>query len=326
MRHHFCTLFDRNYLYKGLALYNSLLTHAADFTLWILCMDDVAFELLEKLELKKAELIRLSDFEDEALLEIKPTRSVAEYCWTCTPSLPLYILKRDPAISRITYLDADLLFYDDPGYIFREADDKSIMIVEHRFPEHLKHYEVNGIYNVSIVVFRNNDYGLECLNWWRDRCNEWCFYRIEDGKMGDQKYLDDWLTRFRGVHVLKQKGVGLALWNIMRYDVRENGSKVLVDDDPLVFYHFHQFDILGEAAYDYGARGEYSLSPKQVKLVYEPYVAALEEAMIQVRGVDPAYNYGFGAVEKPPSEVKSDGVFQRLKKRLKGVRVKEKVA
>ena len=32
------------------------------------------------------------------------------------------------------------------------------------------------------ILFRRDENGLACLNWWRDRCNEWCNKRLEDGK------------------------------------------------------------------------------------------------------------------------------------------------
>ena len=61
--HYFCTYFDGNFLYRGLALYKSLREHASDFVLWVLCFDDVTFQLLNTLGLPEIRTIRLADFE-----------------------------------------------------------------------------------------------------------------------------------------------------------------------------------------------------------------------------------------------------------------------
>ena len=78
-------------------------------------------------------------------------------------------------------------------------------------------------YNVEWVTFRRDPDGLEALNWWHDRCIEWCYQRAEDGKMGDQKYLDDWLVRFERVHVVRHPGAGLAPWNVKAHRLGEDG-------------------------------------------------------------------------------------------------------
>ncbi len=91
---YFCTYFDSNYLDRGLALYNSLMRHAGRFRLWVLCFDDAAFDTLRSLALPGLEPIALAEFEkgDDALLAAKTNRSRFEYYFTCTPSLPLYLL------------------------------------------------------------------------------------------------------------------------------------------------------------------------------------------------------------------------------------------
>ena len=165
-------------------------------------------------------LIALEQFEagDSDLLKAKAERSLVEYFWTCTPSLPLFIFDHYPEVQLITYLDADLCFYADPQPIFDEMEDNSILIIDHRYPpEHAHLAAISGIYNVGLLAFRRDDRGLACLHWWRDRCLEWCFTRSEDGKFGDQKYLDDWPQRFSGVAVLQHKGAGLAPWNAAQY-------------------------------------------------------------------------------------------------------------
>ena len=47
----FCTLFDSNYLTRGLAMYESLAKHCDDFHLFIFSFDDKCLEVLKKLKL-----------------------------------------------------------------------------------------------------------------------------------------------------------------------------------------------------------------------------------------------------------------------------------
>lgn len=294
MQYTFCTYFDRNYLYKGLTLYNSLSKVCPDFKLWILCFDDIVYDLLSRMKLKYIELISLRDFEDVKLLSIKNTRSQVEYYWTCTPSVPLYILQRYPSLEMITYLDADLFFYADPAPIFEEFADNSILITEHRYIKDVEYnIQYRGRYNVQFIIFRNNDKALECLRWWRDRCIEWCYFRSEDGKLGDQKYLDDWMDRFKGVKVLEHKGGGLAPWNIAGYRISKGRDGVFVDEDRLIFCHFHQLSILSNNKFDLVSG--YRLRKEDVKLVYLPYIKALKESIEKVSGIEPHFNFGFSA-------------------------------
>ncbi len=288
----FCTLFDKNYLIKGLTLYRSLSKNCEDFTLWILCMDDYVHDFFTRLSYPNIKLIRLSDFEDTALLEAKKSRTVAEYCWTCTPSLPLYILRRNPTLDSIAYLDADLFFFADPEPVYKECDDCSIMIIEHRFPDYLKHLEINGKYNVQMLIFKNDRNGLGCLEWWRERCNEWCYYRLEDGKLGDQKYLDDWTKRFSDVHVLQNIGAGVALWNVMQYAINKRNNITYVNDVPVIFYHFHAFLMLSNGRYLIGNNRSYPLTRGKIKLLYEPYFSELMTSLKIIRENDPDFHYG----------------------------------
>lgn len=311
----FCTLFDSHYLFKGLALHASLLKTCESFHLWILCIDDRVYDLLSRMNLESVSLIALSDFEDEELLKAKATRSRFEYCCTCTPSLPLYILHQHPKLDMITYLDADLFFYSSPEPIFQELGDRSILIIEHRFPARLKWLEINGIYNVQMLIFRNNEEGLACLSWWRERCNEWCYLRIEEGKFGDQKYLDGWTTRFKGVHVLQHIGGGVALWNVMQYQLRKLEGIVFVDDRPLIFYHFHRFALLSGEAFDFGDTDPYPRADiKQKRWIYQPYIFALKAAIASVRKIDSSFNAGYTRSISKPTIFRR--VFNKVKQHL----------
>ncbi|MDO8722362.1 MAG: hypothetical protein Q7J31_09050, partial [Syntrophales bacterium] len=210
--YYFCTYFDRNYLSRGLAMYRSLREHCPEFRLWVLCMDEATLEASTQFDLPEVELISLPDFEkdDEPLVWAKQNRSQVEYYFTCTPSLPLYVLNHWPEVNLITYLDADLFFFASPAPLFEELGAGSVAIIGHRFPPHLRDKERYGIYNVGWLSFRRDENGFVCLNWWRERCIDWCYDREEDGRFADQKYLDDWPSRFQNLIVLQHKGANLA--------------------------------------------------------------------------------------------------------------------
>jgi hypothetical protein len=277
---HFCTYFDRNYLPRGLALFRSLQRHSEPFVLWVLCFDDDAYETLVALKEPSIRPIRQSDFEagDEALAVAKANRTRVEYFFTCTPSLPLYILKQEPEIESITYVDADLLFFSDPAVCLAGEGTGSIVIIPHGFPEHLRYLESHGIFNVGLVSFRNDANGIACLQTWRAQCLEWCYDRVEDGKFADQKYLDDWPTRYSNVRVLTDPGIGLGPWNVSSHQLRASESGVLIDGHQLVFYHFHAFRQVRSWLFDLGLAGYGTMPRKGRQAIYGSYIRELRSA------------------------------------------------
>lgn len=296
--YHFCTYFDRNFFVKGLTLYRSLVEHVVSpFTLWVLCLDDLTYEALVKLAPKGVRPISMSEFEfgDSVLLQAKSNRSRVEYFFTCTPSLPLWVLNHNPEADLVSYLDADLFFFSSPAPIFKELNGGSVLIIEHRFADDQRHLEKHGKYNVGLVSFRNDASGQECLEWWRDRCLEWCYDRVEDGRFADQKYLDDWPQRFRNVVVLRHKGANVAPWNVFQYRLSTQNDRVLVDEQELIFYHFHRLKRFNRWFCDPGLLHFRSspLSGELRNLIYRPYLRALNATWKWVRNIAPEVGPGY---------------------------------
>jgi len=280
--YHFCTYFDSNYLSRGLALYLSLKERCPEFRLWVLCMDEAAHAALTRLGLPEVEPIALRDFEagDAPLAAAKQNRSRVEYFFTCTPSLVLHVLKRRPAVDLLTYLDADLYFFASPAPLFEEMGAASVAIIGHRYGAGLRHKEIHGKYNVGWLSFRRDERALECLERWRAQCLEWCHDRVEGGRFADQGYLDDWPEHSWNVVVLEHRGANLAPWNVGNYRLRSpGGDAVLVDDAPLIFFHFHFLKRIGSWLYDPGWTA-YHVVPSAVlrEKIYLPYLRTLDEA------------------------------------------------
>lgn len=238
----FCTLFDSNYLDKGIVLYKSLLSHCEFFKLYIFCFDDLCHEILNDMKLEHVILITLKDFEIEELLNVKENRSAAEYCWTCTPYTILYVL--DTFHEKCcTYIDADLRFFGNPSILLDEIpEDKSVMIVSHFLGKSIKDRIVEKLYGkycVQFNYFENNEKGRTVLEWWKKRCLDWCYAKIEKDRMGDQKYLNKFITLFPQVYELAYRGGGMAPWNFKQYKLNcYNTVSCIGRDYEIIFYHF----------------------------------------------------------------------------------------
>ncbi|HEY8734114.1 MAG TPA: hypothetical protein VIL90_06070, partial [Puia sp.] len=277
----FCTLFDSNYTSRGLVLLESLKKVSSEFHLYIVAFDDECYHYLQTLNEKDLTVISLAEFEDEKLKLVKPLRTAAEYCWTCTPSIILYCINKFDLPSCI-YIDADMVFFDDPMTLINENGNKSILITEHRYTRDYDVSATHGIYCVQFMYFKNDENGLKALNWWRDRCLEWCFAYLEDGKFGDQKYLDDWTERFTGVHVLQHPGGGLAPWNIQQYSLEYANDGIFISDKknqtrhPVVFFHFHGLKFFSDNSVACSG-ALYELDRNVKEILYFPYIRRLLE-------------------------------------------------
>jgi hypothetical protein len=263
-----------------------------DFHLYIFAFDESSLNVLRRLNLSSATVISLKEFEDEDLLRVKPSRTVAEYCWTATSSTILYVLQHYN-VESCTYLDADMMFFDSPRLLFDELGKDSIIITEHRYSPQYDKEAKSGKYCVQFVTFKNDEQGRTALAWWRERCLEWCYNRFEDGKFGDQKYLDDWTTRFHGVHELQHRGGGMAAWNVQQYDVFEKNGNLFGKEMatrkefPVVFYHYHYVRFFADGSVELGRR---ELTERVKKLLYVPYFHRLEEAKREIMSIDSSFD------------------------------------
>jgi hypothetical protein len=275
----FVTLFNSNYLSRGLVVYESLIKNCQDFHLYVVAFDDITYQYFQKFPQKNLTAISLTEFEDEKLLSIKSTRSAGEYCWTCTASTVLYSINKFQ-LDHCIYIDADMCFYSNPQSLFDEWGNNSVLITEHRYTNQYDQSELSGTYCVQFVGFKNDLEGMKALNYWRDSCIEWCYARAEDGKFGDQKYLDDWTIRFKKVHVLQHLGGGLAPWNMQQYNFKLianklEGTEIITGRKfEVVFFHFHGLKMFNNHI-SLLTGGTYEMNPEAMSLFFKPYVNEL---------------------------------------------------
>jgi len=262
---HFCTVSDKNYLSKGIALNGALCVANDNFILHYLCLDNYTYQLLSQ---KQFLGIIPYNLKMIGAPPKKKFRTHTNFCYAMASYFTNWIME-NVELEDISYLDSDLYFYDDYECIFDEIKNKSIGIIEHRIPN----YDNVGKYNVGIVYFKNNRYGKRCLKRWRDLLldpeNK---YAKKYGTCGDQKYLELFEKWYKTkVHIINC-GHG-AWWNNRFYkfdkqDIIWNGER-----QKLIFMHFSKFELNGTTY----KHNEMVAMSNELKPYYDHYYKIIKE-------------------------------------------------
>ena len=237
----FCTLFDSNYISKGIALYLSIAEHTEDFILYVMAMDRKCEKMLQEMHFAHMKVECIEDNMFPELTEARKNRSRAEFCWTCG-SVVTYIFFEKYNLAEITYLDSDLMFFNSPLVIQKELEQNNASI---GLSPHFINNTLFGIYCVQYVYFKRDQNGIACLNWWKDECLKWCYSQLEDGKYGDQKYLDYMHQNFEGVVDIENRGAGIANWNMEQYKYNFTNRSLIHKGKqyPIVFFHYNGLNV-----------------------------------------------------------------------------------
>jgi len=218
--------------------------------------------------------MRLAEYETEDLLNIKKERTIGEYCWTLTPCSIRFVFETDSRVERVTYIDADLWFRKNPKPIYDEfeASGKHVLITDHAYAPEYDISESCGKYCVQFMIFSRND-GELVRSWWERSCIDWCFDRFEEGRFGDQKYLEAWPELFAGlVHVLNDDRLLMAPWNATRFPY--SGA---------IAWHFHAAKVVIKRQKFKGLwAGNYYLPAVAVRAVYHHYALDINHAVKEI--------------------------------------------
>ena len=323
----FCTLFDSNYMDKGLVMYRSLRKHTDDLQMYILAMDEQCGTILNSYGYDHLTVIPVDEFSVKmGLEEIRKTRKRGEFCWTCTSHLIDYILTEYHE-EQCTYVDSDLRFYADPQCLLDEMKDQSIQIVEHRFENSAlgrMNQSISGTYCVQFNTFRNEEEALDLLHWWEEKCRESCSNDSdrEAGVYGDQGYLELWGQK-ETVNVLSNPGGGVAPWNVSQYrflSMNPEKEEIMLQDKrskksfQLVFYHFHNISYITPRKVNINVFNWGDIDPQITGAVYIPYLREIDAVKTELQerfGFYPYIQHHPGLEEKKPAPGKS--IAERIK-------------
>ena len=232
----YTTVFDKNYAAKALVMMQSLLQYAPSSKIYALCCDDHSLAALSKLQEERIIPIDITRAIRQ-YKELESSRTHTELMWTLSSFSFDVVFEFFPDETLVTYLDADLFFLKDPSPIIRQfsMSESGALITRHDYSARLEHLEKKfGVFNVQFIPMKKIE-GRPIRDRWKAQCEKWCFARHEDGKFGDQKYLDEWPELWgRLVSIWEEKGTFQGPWNAEAFYTTE-----------ATCFHFSSLAILG---------------------------------------------------------------------------------
>jgi len=277
----FCTKLDHFYLDRGLALYSSLRETNPEAELHVLALSQEAEDFLNSKNLPGLSVIRLHTViaSEPALASARSTRTKAEFAFTLTPFLVCETLKDCPTNEWVIYVDADMLFFGPVAEALRHHQAADVVMSRHNFSDHMKEQQRYGTFNTGFTAFRKTADGEKCAKWWAAQCLAWCHDRLENGRFADQKYIEQFPNIVPKAVGLDHPGVNCAPWNASGRRFTHRSGIALVDDFPLILYHFAKVKRINASCIATRKTMQGVKNAKGMnRCVYRPYAKALEDA------------------------------------------------
>lgn len=302
MIHYYYTVASKEYTYKILLLYNSMLKHDKSFKFFIVCLNSDSMKLFERLELQNAVLIDIEALEayDRELAAVKHKRSIKQYAWAAKPVAALYILENYDEVDHVIWLDGDTLFLSSPEPIYEEWGDYSVLLTEEKFTGKYDYISsIYGYFNTGFMGFRKDDNSRECLKYFRDKLlYEWNYEEKEQYRWNDQLYVSDWDRRFENIGIVKNPGINLTPfifnrlveeWNSV---LTRNEGQLYIGQNRIVLYHFYGFMYFNDKEFDLCQYTNIYYKP-QIQYVYLPYIKEAVYINRKLRALDKSFSFTY---------------------------------
>lgn len=282
--HELCTVSDKKFVAKGLAMYDSLCQTKSDFTLYFLCVDNDTYEIVDTIRDERLLPLHINNLlkDNPALQHLRDTDH-RYYLWSLASQFTDHMMKW--CMRPMTYVDADIFFHQSVNSIIDKID-RDVGVFRHRQFD-IKWDHPSGKFNVGIVHFKYTNPGRALLNWWADVVLH-KKYATTLGQCGDQKYLDAFYYNGRDyLWIDGDIGHG-APWEWQLYDLAsylEDGCITWQGQkQKLAFTHFSQFQYnLEDGTYIpstmhhiYTPMEMYGVSP--LRNIYDNYFRMIQQA------------------------------------------------
>ena len=242
-------------------------------------------------------VIWVEDLGIEKLQELAFLYDIIEFSTSLKPFVARMLLQRH---EKVIFLDPDTCLYSSPASILADLDQHPILLTPHyTTPQPRTAHESDlammrfGSFNLGFFAVRRGTDAAAFLNWWHDRCIDFCFMESQFGLSTDQKWGTVAPCLFESLKVSFNLGYNMAPWNTFERElsVAPDGSYVVNGRYPLVFFHFNNFDAADPQYLNKRASNETGGQYPTLRALTEHYAKRLKEEAALVDRVKYSFDY-----------------------------------
>ena len=243
------TLCSNNYLAQAKTLGDSLIEHNPKYEFVIGLVDrkrdDIDYDFFLPHRIIEVEQVGIPNFG-----ELCKRYGIIELNTAVKPFLFQHLLKNNPDVPGVIYLDPDIMVFNSLDTVFEDLDRHSLVLTPHALSpipldDHKPQENVflaYGIYNLGFIAVANVPEGRKFLDWWGERTFNFGEISPEKGLFVDQLWLNLATVFFDNVKVSSNPGLNVSYWNLHERNISSKDDAFVVNEKfPLVFYHFSSY-------------------------------------------------------------------------------------
>lgn len=242
---------DYAYLPKVLALVTSFKQYNPSIPFFLFSFDDFSDSHVNLVEMNLIDSV--IDVRDHYSLFnsdwLNTFSTVEKYC--VQKPFAFNVLK-GLGFEEIVYLDPDTFVFDCIDDIFDFLSKHDILITPHITSpiisgDNLWYTELSalkhGAYNLGfLAVNMHKPNSQNFINWWQERCTDYCKTDFPNGLFTDQKWIDLAPGLFNSVKIIRTPGYNVASWNLhSNIPFSKKESVYFCNNSRLKFFHFSGF-------------------------------------------------------------------------------------
>jgi glycosyltransferase involved in cell wall biosynthesis len=156
----------------------------------------------------------------------------------------------DRGHSQVLYIDPDIYLYRPLQEVLALLDDSaSVVLTPHLLAPVTDAHSPNelairmaGTYNLGFCAISEQSSARQFLTWWQGKLERDCVVDFSNGVFVDQSWVDLAPGLFDQVKVIRHPGYNVAYWNLAQRLFTGHTDALMVNDAPLVFFHFSGID------------------------------------------------------------------------------------